>query len=97
MKWFIPSKKRNPQTLFQGIKKSDSENVYSSLKGLGANHIRITAAKIQKKINTKFLISKHNKTGQRPVGVCRIVRGPNNVSSLPGRVRDAFTRYDHRL
>ena len=44
----IPSKKRNPPTLFQDIKKSDSENVYSSLKGLGANHIRITAAKIQK-------------------------------------------------
>jgi len=45
VKWFIPSKKRNPQTLFQGIKKSDSENVYSSLKGLGAIDIRITLQK----------------------------------------------------
>ena len=67
----------------RGDKKSESENVYSSLKGLGANYIRITAAKIQKKINTKFFISKHNKTGQRPVGVCRIVRGTKRRPRLP--------------
>ena len=32
----------NSSSLIPGHKKSDSENVYSSLKGLGANHIRIT-------------------------------------------------------
>ena len=38
----------NSSSLIPGHKKSDSENVYSSLKGLGAIDIRITVAKIQK-------------------------------------------------
>ncbi len=40
--------KERPKDIIRGHKKSESENVYSSLKGLGANYIRITAAKIQK-------------------------------------------------
>ena len=66
-----------------GIKKSDSENVYSSLKGLGAIDIRITLQKY-KKINTKFFIGNHSKTGQRPVGVCRIVRDSSIISHAGG-------------
>lgn len=39
--------KVRPNDLIKGHKKSETENVYSSRKGLGANYIRITVAKIQ--------------------------------------------------
>ena len=39
--------KERPNDLIKGHKKSETENVYSSRKGLGANYIRITVAKIQ--------------------------------------------------
>ena len=49
-----------------------------------ASHIaNLLGRKNTKKINTKFFINKYNKTGQRPVGVCRIVRGTKRRPRLP--------------
>jgi len=39
--------KEKPIDIIKGHKKSETENVYSSLKGLGANYNGITAANIQ--------------------------------------------------
>ena len=41
--------KEKPTDIIPGHKKSDSENVYSSLKGLGAIDIRITLQKYKNK------------------------------------------------